>query len=244
MADVPEDDQVPVGDGQDPPAPEEDSLETAPPEEDAPDAVPTAARPAAPASPRPAAAGARGLFKRDMERQEQLMSFAAAGLAVVLGIVGALSTHTPTHGSKAAHTASPGVILALACGLGVVLWLTARHGSRVATALVAMALFITAFGGSVLGIPYVVLGGWLLIRNSRSMRDQRQAAQRAGGSGAGRGARPARGGAAAGGGNARAPRETRQARRVRREAEAAEARRIEANKRYTPPAPRRRRPGR
>jgi hypothetical protein len=100
-----------------------------------------------------------------------------------------------------------------------------------------MALFLTAFSGTVLGFPYVGLGGWLLIRNSRAMREQRQAA-RAQGGGSGSAARTT------GRGSTRAPRETRQSRRARREAEAEAARRIEANKRYTPPAPRRRRPGR
>lgn len=198
----------------------------------------------------PAGPGARGLFRRDMERQEQLLSFAAAGLAVVLGVVGALTYKAPTHTAHAAHAAktlSPNLLLGLSCGFGVALWLAARHGSRVLTALVAMALFLTAFSGSVLGFPYVGLGGWLLIKNSRALREQRQAArgQGAGSGRSGGSGRSSGGGAGAGGqGSSRPPRETRQQRRTRRDAEAEAARRIEANKRYTPPAPRRRRPGR
>jgi uncharacterized membrane protein YgcG len=201
--------------------------------------------PAAP-TPAPGGAGARGLFRRDMERQEQLLSFAAAGLAVVLGVVGALTYKAPAAGSHAARTVSPGLLVGLACGFGLGLWLAARHGSRVLTALVSMALFLTAFSGTVLGFPYVGLGGWLLVKNSRSMREQRQAAKgqaaasgRAGGSGGTRGSS-----GSSGGGSGRAQRETRAERRARQTAEAEAARRIEANKRYTPPAPRRRRPGR
>ena len=196
--------------------------------------------PTQPDTPARGAAGsagpaARGLFRRDMERQEQLLSFAAAGLAVLLGIVAAVTYKPPAHTAHAAKTVSPDLLLGLACGFGVALWLAARHGSRVLTALVAMALFLTAFSGTVLGFPFVGLGGWLLIKNSRAMREQRQAARGAGTAG-GR----------SGGSNRTASqaREPRQSRRARKEAEAAEARRIEANKRYTPPAPRRRRPGR
>jgi uncharacterized membrane protein YgcG len=198
------------------------------------------------------ASAARGLFRRDMERQEQLMSFAAAALAVVLGVVGALTYKAPAHNAAhnaahAAKTVSPDLLLGLACGFGVALWLAARHGSRVLTALVAMALFLTAFSGTILGFPFVGLGGWLLIKNSRAVREQRQAA-RGQGSGSGRSGGSSRSstGAGAAGGRAstRPPRETRQARRARKDAEAEAARRIEANKRYTPPAPRRRRPSR
>lgn len=193
--------------------------------------------PTQPAPPARAEAGssgsaARGLFRRDMERQEQLISFAAAALAVALGVVGALTYKAPAHTAHAARTVSPGLLLGLACGFGVALWLAARHGSRVLTALVAMALFLTAFSGTILGFPFVGLGGWLLIKNSRAMREQRQAAR-------GQGAGPGRSG-----GSTRTPREPRPSRRDRREAAEAEARRIEANKRYTPPASRRRRPGR
>ena len=196
-------------------------------DEDAPTSGAAPARPSA----------VRGLFKRDMERQEQLLSFAAAGLAVVLGVVGAVSAH-PTTKTVGKHTtttpaASPALIIGLSCGLAVVLWLVARHGSRVATALVSMALFLTAFAGTILGIPYVVLGGWLLIRNSRTMREERMAAQKQGGGSAGAG------GSRSGAGS-RPAREPRPSRRARREAAEAEARRIEANKRYTPPTPRRR----
>ena len=200
-----------------------------------PDAPPrAAAEPAGSAGP-----GARGLFRRDMERQEQLLSFAAAALAVVLGVVGALTYKAPAHNAHAAKTVSPDLLLGLSCGFAVALWLAARHGSRVLTALVAMALFLTAFSGTILGFPYVGLGGWLLIKNSRAMREQRQAA-RAQGAGPGQSS----GGGGGGRASSRPPRETRQARRARRDAEAEAARRIEANKRYTPPAPRRRRPGR
>jgi len=181
-----------------------------------------------------------------MERQEQLLSFAAAGLAVVLGIVGALTYKAPAAGSHAAKTVSPGLLVGLACGFGLALWLAARHGSRVLTALVSMALFLTAFSGTVLGFPFVGLGGWLLIKNSRSVREQRQAAKgqaAASGRGGGRG-RTGGSGGSSGGGSARPQRETRAERRTRQAAEAEAARRIEANKRYTPPAPRRRRPGR
>ncbi|HET6812024.1 MAG TPA: hypothetical protein VFH50_13550 [Acidimicrobiales bacterium] len=207
--------------------------------------------PTQPEVPARAAAGstgsaARGLFRRDMERQEQLLSFAAAALAVVLGVVGALTYKAPAHNAHAAKTVSPDLLLGLACGFGVALWLAARHGSRVLTALVAMALFLTAFSGTILGFPFVGLGGWLLIKNSRAMREQRQAARDAG-AGSGRSAASGRStgaGAAGGRGSSRPARETRQARRARKDAEAEAARRIEANKRYTPPAPRRRRPAR
>ena len=188
-----------------------------------------------------AGSGARGLFRRDMERQEQLLSFAAALLAIVLGVVGAVTYKAPVHTAHNAHavkTVSPGLLLGLACGFGVALWLAARHGSRVLTALVAMALFLTAFSGTVLGFPFVGLGGWLLFRNYKATQDQRAALREQ------RAAARAQRGGGGGGASTRASREPRPTRRARKEAEAAEAKRIEANKRYTPPAPRRRRPGR
>ena len=196
-----------------------------------PEAEPERAEPERPEETRPAKAPVRprGLFKRDMERQEQLLSFAGAVLAVILGLVGGLTAKSQPHTAHATTTVAPGLIIGLSSGLGLLMWLTARHGSRVATALVAMALFLTAFGGTILGIPYVGLGGWLLIRNSRTMREERMAAQKE------RGATGARGGTT---------RQPRPSRRARKEAAEAETRRIDPNKRYTPPAPRRRRPGR
>jgi hypothetical protein len=162
----------------------------------------------------------RGMFKRDMQRNEQLVALAGSGLALVLGIVSAISIHMEKTHPKG--QAAPGVVLAATAGMAVALWLAARHGSRVITSVVAMAGALFALQG-ILGFPYIALAGWLLIRNSRTMREQRAA--RLG---------------TAGGARSAPARPSRESRRSRAEPEPPAAVRREANKRYTPPQARRR----
>lgn len=162
----------------------------------------------------------RGMFKRDMQRNEQLVAFAGSGLALLLGVVSAISIHAEKTHPKG--QASPGVVLAATAGMAVLLWLAARHGSRVITSVVAMAGALFALQG-ILGFPYIALAGWLLIRNSRTMREQRAARM-----------------GATGGARAGAARPAREPRRRRAEPEAPTAVKRDANKRYTPPQDRRR----
>lgn len=156
-----------------------------------------------------------GMFSRDMERNEKLLALTGALVAVVTGFVllgAVLAEHHHTKGQLPAAA-----YLGISGGFGVLLFLAARHGSRVASSVVAMLGGMVAMPG-LLRYPYLALAVWLLLRNSRAMREQR-------------------------GPTARQP--ARKPERARRgtQAPAAEtaSRRPDPSKRYTPPGSRRRR---
>ena len=160
------------------------------------------------------------LFRRDMGRNEQLLSLAGALLAVVGGIGLFVSVLVEHHHPKG--QAPAWAYLARFALLAVALVLATRRRSRVITSIVALAGSLFVLGGTVIGLPYIALAGWLLIRNSRAMREERLASG---------GTRPTR-----------APRQPRQARsRKRDQPEPQVVRRTTTpNKRYTPPGGRRR----
>ena len=175
----------------------------------------------------------RGMFRRDMERNEQLVGFVGSVAAIALGLAIALGPRHPTYkgvqhvpwAQVAQPLLSKGVVVGVTAGFSVALWLASRHGSRVLTAVVSMAGALFALSG-IFGFPFIAYAGWLLIRNSRTMREERAA--RTGSAGGGR-ASPAR---ATG-------RDVPARRRVRDAASTAApaSSRPDASKRYTPPRP-------
>lgn len=204
-------------------------------DQDAPGRDSSGRRRAATTSDESVGAVMRGMLRRDMERNEQLVGFVAAALAIGLGVAVALAPRNPTYHGVAqvpwARVAQPmvarGVILAATAVFAVVLWVASRHGSRVITAVVAMAGALFALSG-VFGIPYIAYAGWLLIRNSRTMREQRAARMATGTSGSRAVSSRA------------APRESASRRRRREEQHTPAPVRPDANKRYTPPRAQRR----
>ena len=162
------------------------------------------------------------LFRRDMDRNEQLTTLAAALLALLGGIGLFVSVLVEHHHPKGQEPAWAYLVRFVVFGVALVL--AVRRRSRVITSIVAMAGSLFVLGGTILGLPYIGLAGWLLIRNSRAVREERLA------SGA---TRPTR---------ERQPRPARVGRAGRRRAEPAPPpvrRSTSSNKRYTPPGGRR-----
>ncbi len=126
------------------------------------------------ASPGRSAAATRRAIDR-LDDRERRFGFIAAAAAVVFGLVLYLTeTNNPKfHVAKGQLT--PQTTLVLAIGAGVVLALTTLLGRRALVGFVALFTFL-AFGGSFIGLPFLVLAGWLLFR---SFKVQRAAAQTA-----------------------------------------------------------------
>ena len=172
---------------------------------------------------RPARGGLLARLRRDMTRNEQLVVYLGAVLALGVNLFVAASPNTVTHGSKTAHVSTPVVVIIGIAGF-VVLAAVARYGRRTVAAIAALLVsFVTA---QPLGYAYIALGAWLFYKGTRAQRE-RMAAQRgttggsrSGGSGWGRdrSAAPA-GGRASSRGRARQP----------------EPPSRPASKRYTPP---------
>ncbi|MDP8991500.1 MAG: hypothetical protein M3N31_00315 [Actinomycetota bacterium] len=121
-------------------------------------------------------------------------------------------------------TGRAAVLAAIGLALAGLLALAARSGSRVLTGLAAVVLGYGPWGAAfILGLPYVVLAGWLFFRGSKARALQRQ--QTAGE----RGGREAEEGG---------DKPTRPSRRTRPE-RARPAAGPRPNKRYTPPQRRR-----
>jgi hypothetical protein len=160
-----------------------------------------------------------------MTRNEQLVVYLGAVLALGVNVFVAVSPSTITHGSKSSHVSAPTVIVIGVAGF-IVLSAVARYGRRTVAAVATLLVsFVTA---QPLGLAYIALGAWLFLKGSRAQR-QRLATERATGGGARSGADRS---AAGGRSNTRASR-TRGGRS--RQPEPA---RKAASKRYTPPGTR------
>ena len=167
----------------------------------------------------PASSGWFSRLRRDMTRNEQLVVYLGAVLALGVGLFLAASPNTITHGSKAAHVSTPVVIL-IGVASFVLLSAVARYGRRTVAAIVALLVsFVTA---QPLGYAYIALGAWLFYKGTRAQRD-RMAAQRGG-------ANQSRPNTGAGGGGRAASRSAGRAR-----SRQPEPPQRPASKRYTPP---------
>jgi uncharacterized membrane protein YgcG len=208
-----------------------------PPQEDQPDAAadgtevdPSPAGNVTDPSDRPVRAGFLARLRRDMTRNEQLVVYLGAVLALGVNLFVAVSPSTVTHGSKSAHVSTPVVAIIGVAGF-LVLAAVARYGRRTVAAIAALLVsFVTA---QPLGYAYIALGAWLFYKGTRAQRE-RMTAER--GSASGSRAAGTRGGVdrtatRSGGG--------RSASRWRRSQPEPPSR--PASKRYTPPGTRGRR---
>jgi hypothetical protein len=185
-----------------------------------------ATRPPRPSTP-PASARAR---IEGLEQKERVLSFAAAGLAAVMGVVVYLIQTNNRHFRLAKGQLTPQTTLLLgflfaALLLGATLW-----GRRAPIGFVSLFAFL-GFGLPE-GIPFLALAVWLLFRSYKFQKEAAVAAKSAKtdrpGSSASRSGPVSAGPSGARAGSARA---------ASRGAASKAPARIEANKRYTPKRP-------
>lgn len=123
-------------------------------------------------------------LRRDMTRNEQLVVYLGAVLALGVNLFVAASPSTLTHGSKSAHVSPPVVVIIGVAGF-VVLAAVARYGRRTVAAIAALLVsFVTA---QPLGYAYIALGAWLFYKGTRAQRE-RMAAERGSSAGGSRSA--------------------------------------------------------
>lgn len=200
--------------------------------------------PAGSASARGSAAGASRQWRRSgrfpappLDTREQRLGFAAAALAAVA----TLAFWLPHLGQRAAKGhASVAEDLALGLAMAGLLAWGAVLKRRWVLALVALYVGFIGPGflvpsnnkiASVVGLPFVALGGWLVVKGTKA----KAAARQAGGGASGTGT-PAAGGAAPAGGSARAGR-GRGRDRSQPKVDGTGRPIPVASKRYTPPKP-------
>ena len=119
-------------------------------------------------------AGFLARLRRDMTRNEQLVVYLGAALALGAGLFVAVSPSTVTHGSKSTHVSSVLVAIIGAASF-VVMAAVARYGRRTVAAIITLLVsFVTV---QPLGYGYIALGAWLFYRGTRAQRE-RMAAQR------------------------------------------------------------------
>lgn len=158
-----------------------------------------------------------------MTRNEQLVVYLGAVLALAVNIFVAVSPSTVTHGAKTTHVSTPVVVVIGVAGF-VLLSASARYGRRTVAAIAALLVsFVTA---QPLGYAFIALGAWLFYKGTRAQRE-RMAAERGAGGPRPAGSRPgsARSEARAAAGRAGARGRSRQPEPPQRP----------ASKRYTPP---------
>ena len=159
-------------------------------------------------------------LRRDMTRNEQLVVYLGAILALGVNLFVAASPATVTHGSKTAPVSVP-LVIVIGVVSFIVLGAVARYGRRTVAAIAALLVsFVTA---QPLGYAYIALGAWLFYKGTRAQR-QRMAAQ-GGPSSASRGSGAGRSGTRSTGRPSASSRRGRQP----------EAPQRPASKRYTPP---------
>lgn len=139
-------------------------------------------------------------LRRDMTRNEQLVVYLGAVLALGVNLFVAVSPSTVTHGSKSAHVSAPVVIIIGVAGF-VVLAAVARYGRRTVAAIAALLVsFVTA---QPLGYAYIALGAWLFYKGTRAQRERMAAERGTAGGGTGRSRSQSSGGRSASRGRGR-----------------------------------------
>jgi hypothetical protein len=112
-----------------------------------------------------------------LDDRERRLSFAAAGLAVLFGIVVYVSETTNSHFRLAKNQLTPQTTLVIGLIAGALLLVTTLLGRRAPVGFVALFAFL-AFGTQyLLGVPFLVLAIWLLYRSFKIQREASAAAR-------------------------------------------------------------------
>jgi len=112
-----------------------------------------------------------------LDERERRFSFAAAGLAVLFGIVVYVSETTNSHFRLAKNQLTPQTTLVFGLIAGALLLVTTLLGRRAPVGFVALFTFL-AFGTQyLLGVPFLVLAVWLLYRSFKIQREASAAAR-------------------------------------------------------------------
>ncbi len=160
-----------------------------------------------------------------LDSRERLFSFAGAAASVILGVAVYVAETQNRHFRLAKGQLTPQTTLVLGIVFGVLLFVATLFGRRAPIGFVALFAFL-AFGASgfVLGLPFLALAAWLLVRSYKMQREATATARAA------RSDRPASPAAST---RTAAARDKPAARTARTKGPAAP----EANKRYTPKRP-------
>lgn len=169
-----------------------------------------------------------GKIINQLDERERRLSYYAAALSVFLGVFTYVAETQNKHFRLAKGQLTPQTTLLWGIGIAVLMVVAIRFNRR---APVAFASFFGFFPFQFVGIPFVILGGWLLFRSQRAQKQLNQLRLQTGKGGRGST-------------SSRQPRlsakEQAEARRAEKKSGAAKGStsgKPQANKRYTPKAP-------
>ena len=122
---------------------------------------------------------ARGRIE-GLDARERLFSFVGSGVSVLLG-VGVYLAETQNHHFRLAKgQLTPQTTLVLGIVFGILLFVATLFGRRAPIGFVALFAFL-AFGatGFILGLPFLALAAWLLVRSYKFQREAAASARAA-----------------------------------------------------------------
>lgn len=175
---------------------------------------------------------APGGTKRAIEQlddRERRLSFLAAGLAVVFGVLIYLGESSDSHFRLAKGQLTPQTTLVVGLVSGALLFAATLWGRRAPVGFVSLFAFFFFGTRYFVGVPFLLLGGWLLYRSFKVQKEA--AALRKAGTGSGSSSRPA------GSGRVAAPSRADRKGTATRPGRSKGPAKPEANKRYTPKRP-------
>ncbi|HET6794536.1 MAG TPA: hypothetical protein VFH45_08850 [Acidimicrobiales bacterium] len=109
-----------------------------------------------------------------MNDNERKLTYSAAAISVAGGIYFVIAYATGHKmGNTTTHPSTVAIYTAGDMVFGLLLALGARRGSRLLAGMVAMVGGVLLWGTTILGFPFIGLGGWLIIQNSRAVRAAR-----------------------------------------------------------------------